>query len=218
MIGVLIVDDQTVVCEGLRVMLNAHPNIEVIGVAGNGAEALELLPDLKPDLVLMDLKMPVMNGIHATRTIRDQFPNVVVLVLTTYADDEWIFDAIRAGAAGYILKDSPREDILTAIEGAVAGRTQIDPIVAEKLFTFVRTGAAPNSALTDELSEREREILRLVAHGLNNAAIASQLHLAEGTVRNYVSTILAKLDVEDRTQAAALAWRCGLAQSGHTNT
>jgi two-component system, NarL family, response regulator LiaR len=211
MIRVLIVDDQAVVCEGLRVMLNAAPGIEVVGVAYNGAEALERLPEVQPDLVLMDLKMPVMNGIHATRAIRERSPAVKVLVLTTYADDEWVFDAIRAGAAGYILKDSRREDIVAAVEGAAAGRTHIDPGVADKLLAFVRTGAAPASEIAADLSEREQEVLRLLAQGLSNAAIAERLCLAEGTVRNYVSSILSKLDVEDRTAAAAIAWRYGLA-------
>lgn len=212
-IRVLIVDDQAVVCEGLRVMLSAAPPIEVVGVAYNGAEALKLMVTLKPTLVLMDLKMPVMNGIHTTRAIREQYPDVNVLVLTTYADDEWLFDAIRAGADGYILKDSRREDIVAAVMGTAAGRTHIDPAVAGRLLSFVQTGTAPESTIINDFNEREREILRLVAHGLTNAAIAERLHLAEGTVRNYVSTILTKLDVEDRTQAAALAWRCGLAQS-----
>lgn len=213
MIRILIVDDQPVVCEGLKVMINADPDLEVVGVGHSGADAIELLSVHHPDLILMDLKMPIMNGIHATRRIREQYPDVTVLILTTYVDEEWIFDAIRAGAAGYILKDSPRETILAAIQGVVAGRAQIDPIVAEKLFKYVRTGASPKTLLLDDLNEREREILRLVAHGLNNASIADQLHLAEGTVRNYVSSILTKLEVEDRTQAAAFAWRCGLAQS-----
>ena len=116
MIRVLLVDDQAVVCEGLRVILNADPDIEVVGVAHNGAQAMEVIPTVMPDLVLMDLKMPVMNGIHATRAIRRDFPAVAVLVLTTYDDDEWVFDAIRAGASGYLLKDSPRDDILAAIK------------------------------------------------------------------------------------------------------
>lgn len=213
MIRVLIVDDQPVVCEGLKVMINAHPEFEVVGVGYSGANALELVLIHKPDLVLMDLNMPIMNGIHATRKIRDAFSEVKILVLTTYMDEEWIFDAIRAGASGYILKDSPREEILAAIQGVMDGHTQIDPVVADKLFDYVRTGTSPKSALLDDLNDREREVLRLVAQGLNNASIAHRLHLAEGTVRNYVSSILAKLEVEDRTQAAAFAWRNGLAQS-----
>ena len=209
-IRVLIVDDQAVVCEGLRVMLNAAPDVEVLGVAHDGAQAVELVPTLKPDLVLMDLKMPGMNGIHATRAIRQHFPDVAVLVLTTYDDDEWVFDAIRAGATGYLLKDSRREDILAAIAGAVAGRAHVDPAVANKLLSYVRSGVTPNTDIAATLSEREREVLRLLAHGHTNAAIAERLYLAEGTVRNYVSAILSKLNVDDRTQAAALAWRYGL--------
>jgi len=214
MIRVLIVDDQSVVCEGLRVMLNAAPEIEVVGVAYNGASALELMPTLQPDLVLMDLKMPVMNGIHATRAIRERFPTIPVLVLTTYDDDEWVFDAIRAGAAGYLLKDSRREDIVQAIADTVEGRAHIDPAVANKLLSYVRSGPVPQPQIVEILSERERDVLRLLAHGLSNADIAGRLSLAEGTVRNYVSTILSKLNATDRTQAAALAWRYGLVNPG----
>jgi len=214
MIRVLVVDDQAVVCEGLRVMLDAAPNITVVGVAHDGTEALEQVASTRPDLVLMDLKMPRMNGIHATRMLREKYPAIHVLVLTTYDDDEWVFDAIRAGAAGYLLKDSQRQEIITAIEGTVAGRTHVDPGVVTKLFTLVRTGATPKTAISEFLSEREVEVLRLLAHGLNNAAIAQRLFLAEGTVRNYVSSILSKLKVDDRTQAAALAWRSGLVPPG----
>ena len=151
-----------------------------------------------------------MNGIHATEAIREQYPDVHVLVLTTYDADEWVFDAIRAGAAGYLLKDSRREDILKAIEGTVAGQTHVDPAVADKLFTAVRRATPSGTSMTEELSEREMDVLRLLAQGLTNAAIAEQLYLAEGTVRNYVSGILTKLGVEDRAQAVALAWRYGL--------
>lgn len=210
MIRVMIVDDQAVVCEGLRVILNADPEIDVVGVAYDGAQALAVLPNLAPDVVLMDLKMPGMNGIHATRAVREGHPGVAVLVLTTYDGDEWVFDAIRAGAAGYILKDSRREDILAAIKGTAAGRSHIDPAVADKLLSYVRSGAAPDPTIAETLSEREREVLRLLAHGLTNKDIADKLCLAEGTVRNYVSTIRAKLNVTDRTQAAAMAWRYGL--------
>ncbi|NDJ77636.1 MAG: response regulator transcription factor [Chloroflexi bacterium] len=210
MIKILIVDDQTVVCEGLRVILNAAPNMDVVGVAYDGAQALAVIPNLKPDLVLMDLKMPGMNGIHATRAIREQFPEIKVLVLTTYDEDEWVFDAIRSGAAGYMLKDSRREDILAAIEGTMTGETRVDPGVAKKLFRYVREGTAPNPDVADQFSERELEVLQLLAHGLSNADIADRLCLAEGTVRNYVSTIRSKLGAADRTQAAALAWRYGL--------
>jgi DNA-binding NarL/FixJ family response regulator len=215
MIKVLIVDDQVVVCEGLRVILNTDPALEVVGVAHEGQAAIELLPRLQPDLVLMDLKMPGMNGIHATRAVREDFPAIKVLVLTTYDDDEWVFDAIRAGASGYLLKDSPREDILKAIKGTVEGQTHVDPGVADKLFSAVRQGPLPPTApVLEELSERERDILSLVGEGLSNQAIADRLFLAEGTVRNYVSTLLSKLRVDDRAQAVALAWRYGLVRRG----
>lgn len=210
MIRVLIVDDQVVVCEGLRVVLNASPNIEVVGVAHNGVQALDLIPTTQPDLVLMDLKMPVMNGIHATRAINTRFPDVAVLILTTYDDDEWVFDAIRAGAAGYLLKDAQTEDMLAAIEGTIAGKTHIDPGVAQKLLTYVRESPVSDVSIIDQLTERERDILKLVAHGLSNQAIAERLYLAEGTVKNHVSAILSKLQVDDRTQAAVLAWKSGL--------
>jgi DNA-binding NarL/FixJ family response regulator len=151
-----------------------------------------------------------MNGIHATRAIREQYPHIHVLVLTTYDGDEWVIDAIRSGADGYLLKDSRRVDIVAAIEGTVAGKTHVDPGVADKLFAVVRGASIPDSAVVASLNEREREILQLLARGLTNADIAQRLSLADGTVRNYVSSILAKLDVADRTQATALAWRYGL--------
>lgn len=210
MIRVLVVDDQVVVCKGLKVVLEANPGIEVVGMAHDGAEAMALTERLHPDLVLMDLKMPIMNGIHATRAIREQYPAVPVLVLTTYDEDEWVVDAIRAGAAGYLLKDSQTEDLIAAVEGVIAGRNPVDPAVAEKLFTYVRYGVPSRSHLEAELSDREKTVLKLLASGLSNASIADRLALAEGTIRNHVTSIFAKLEVSDRAQATALAWRYGL--------
>ena len=186
MIRVLIVDDQVVVTEGLRVILNSAPTIEVVGVAYDGQQAVESVGKLSPDLVLMDLKMPGMNGIHATRAIRKQYPDTYVLVLTTYDADEWVFDALRAGAAGYLLKDSPRQDIVAAIEGTVEGKTHIDPAVADKLVMLVRQQVKPDTSIAAELSERELAVLQLIARGLTNTDIAEKLFLAEGTVRNAV--------------------------------
>jgi DNA-binding NarL/FixJ family response regulator len=215
MIRVLICDDQHVVCEGLRAILKTAPGIEVVGLASDGAEAVERASALRPDVVLMDLKMPVRNGIQATRELRARVPEARVLVLTTYDADEWVFDAIRAGAAGYLLKDATREALVAAIEGTAAGKTHVDPSVARKLFTHVaQGGVAPVSSLVQGLSDREREVLRLLGRGLSNGDIAEQLHLSEGTVRNYVSAILGKLDVQDRTQAAVLALRSGLMDEG----
>lgn len=212
MIRVLICDDQDVVREGLRAILGTAPSIEVVGVARDGEEAVDMVAAQQPAVVLMDLNMPGVNGIQATRMIRDKFPSVRVLALTTYDADEWVFDAIRAGAVGYLLKDTPRADLLKAIEDTAAGKTIVDPTVAGKLFTFVahRT-VATDTTIADGLSHREREVLRLLAKGLSNAEIAGQLFLSEGTVRNYVSTLFAKLGVADRTQAAVIALRHGLA-------
>ena len=212
MVRVLICDDQWIVCEGLETILNADPEIEVVGIAHDGARALELIPEVSPDVVLMDLKMPGMNGIQATRRIRENYPDVKVLVLTTYGADEWVFDAIRSGASGYLLKGTPRSSLTAAIKGTVNGETYVDPAVAGKIFQQVAQQAAPaaTTSIVDSLSNRELEVLRLLAHGKNNADIAEHLYLSEGTVRNYVSAILGKLGVDDRTQAAVLAIRYGV--------
>lgn len=225
MIRVLICDDQDVVCEGLQVILGGAEDIEVVGVAHDGAAALALIPQTQPDVALMDLKMPVLNGVQATRQIRLAYPATRVLVLTTYDADEWVFDAIRGGANGYLLKDTPREELIAAIRATAAGVTAVTPAIAGKLFAHIAESSIPAGSISrppastwptgqprvDELSEREREVLRLLAHGLANSEIARRLYLSEGTVRNYVSTIFVKLDVTDRTQAALVALRLGLA-------
>jgi two-component system, NarL family, response regulator LiaR len=209
-IRVLICDDQDVVREGLQAILKSCKEIEVVGLAGDGDEALQMILSAKPDVVLMDLKMPVMNGIQATHHIRTQYPEVRVLVLTTYDADQWVFDAIRSGAAGYLLKDTPRDGLIAAIKGTAEGKTHVDPNVAGKLFMQVSKTPAEDTTVTASLSEREREVLSLLARGLSNADIAARLYLSEGTVRNYVSAIFVKLGVSDRTQAAVLALRYGL--------
>ncbi|MBN1976476.1 MAG: response regulator transcription factor [Anaerolineae bacterium] len=212
MIRVLICDDQAIVCEGLQAILSTNQDIEVVGTANDGAQAVEMVSEAQPDVVLMDLKMPVMNGVQATRLIHEQHPQVHVLVLTTYDADEWVFDAIRGGASGYLLKDTPRERLIEAIRETAAGKTPVDPNVAGKLFAQVAQGTAPpDTSIAEDLSEREREVLGLLARGMTNAEIAGQLYLSEGTVRNYVSAILEKLGVAGRTQAAVLALRHGLA-------
>jgi two-component system, NarL family, response regulator LiaR len=208
---VLICDDQAIIREGLALLLGLEPDIEVVGVAEDGAEAVAALERLAPDLVLMDLKMPGLNGIEATRQIRARFPQVKVLVLTTYDDDEWVFDAVRAGAAGYLLKDTPRAELLAAVRGTAAGKSYVDPAVAGRLLAQVADPQVrPPSQVAARLSERELAVLRLLAAGLSNADIAARLHLSEGTVRNHVSAILTKLDLADRTQAAVLAIQHGL--------
>lgn len=200
------------VAEGLRAILGTVEHFEVVGVAHDGVEAVALVAATKPDVVLMDIKMPRMNGVDATRKIRSQFPAARVLILTTYDADEWVIDAIRAGASGYLLKDSPREMLVAAIEGTAAGKSHVDPTVAGRLFEQIaRSAPLQNSPLLELLTERERQVLALLGRGLNNADIAEQLHMAEGTVRNNVSNILGKLNLDDRTQAALFALRHNIA-------
>ncbi len=208
---ILLCDDQSVIRDGLELMLNLEKDFQVIGAAQDGAEAVELAGKKQPDIILMDLKMPIMNGIEATREIRAKFPNIKILVLTTYDDDEWVFDAIRAGASGYLLKDTPRQKIVEAIRGTMTGKSFVDPAIAGKLLNQVASNQTqPTSILAAKLTERELDVLRLIAKGINNSEIANQLHLSEGTVRNHVSAILEKLNVSDRTQAAVIAIQHGL--------
>lgn len=208
---VIICDDQALIRDGLAMLLDLEKDIEVIGLARDGAEGVDLAGRHQPDLVLMDLKMPGLNGIEATRQIRARWPAIKVLVLTTYDDDEWVFDAIRAGAAGYLLKDTPREAVIQAIRGTVAGKSFVDPAVAGKLLGHVAgQQAQPATLITAKLTGRETEVLRWLARGFTNADIAARLHLSEGTVRNHVSAIFAKLGVSDRTQAAVIAIQHGL--------
>ena len=210
-IKLLICDDQEVVREGLRAILGTVPGIEVVGVVANGAEAVEAVADLEPSVVLMDLNMPIKNGVQATRELASSHPDVKVLVLTTYDSEEWVIDAIRAGAAGYMLKDAPREQLVAAIKGTASGATHVDPSVAGNLFTLVAAvGDVLQSNVAEKLSERELDVLRLLGKGMSNSEIAAQLYLSEGTVRNYVSAVLAKLQVPDRTRAAVIAVKHGL--------
>lgn len=217
-ISVLICDDQAVVREGLEAILSTIPHIQVVGLASDGQEAVDLVATCKPDVVLMDLKMPRMNGVQATRNIHEKYPGVPVLVLTTYATDEWLFDAIRAGAAGYLLKDTRRDGLVRAIEETAQGKTHVDPNIAGRVFAHIATApsqpeiplpADPEDDSTELLTGREIELLGLLAQGLSNPEIAQKLHLAPGTVRNYVSEIFAKLRVSDRTQAAVMATKLG---------
>lgn len=211
MIRVLICDDQDVVREGIQAILGTVPEIYVVGTAANGAQAIEAVEQWNPDVVLMDLNMPGVNGIQATRTIHEKHPQMRILALTTYDADEWVFDAIRAGAAGYLLKDTPRAMLVQAITGTAEGQTYVDPAIAGKLFNHIAgTTASFDTALASTLSAREHEVLRLLADGLSNADIAKELFLSEGTVRNYVSSLFIKLGVSDRTQAAVVALKHGL--------
>jgi len=210
-IKVLICDDQEIVCEGLRRILESDDEISVLGAAHNGIEALEQIEKAKPDLVLMDLKMPDMNGVIATRKIREKHPDISILILTTFDDDEWLFDAIRSGASGYLLKDRPRGELISAIKGTVRGGSYVDPAVAGKLLNNIVQNIPQRTHSVDiSLSDRELEVLRLLAMGLSNADISRRLYLSEGTIRNYMSGIFSKLNVSDRTQAVVIALREGL--------
>ena len=211
MIRILICDDQAIARHGLQMILRTSPDFEIVGEAQDGEAALDLIAQTNPDLVLMDLKMPKLNGVQATKIIRKRFPAVHILVLTTYDADEWVFDAIRAGASGYLLKDTPPPQLLTAIRNTVEGKAAIDPSIAGLILSsFAKQPAPPTMRLGEELSDREIEVLQLMAEGLTNAEIGMQVHLSEGTIRNYISTILGKLQAKDRTQAVVTAIRHGL--------
>jgi len=179
--------------------------------AGDGEEMVALASQLKPDIIIADIAMPKLNGIEATKQIKEKHPEVHILVLTTYDADEWVLDAIRYGADGYMLKDAPRERLLQAIEEVNVGKTPVDSKVAGRLFEQItKIPQKSPTTIGSNLTDREREVLLLISHGKSNAEIAESLFLSEGTVRNYVSSILEKLDVTDRTQAAVIAIRSGL--------
>jgi DNA-binding NarL/FixJ family response regulator len=216
MIRVLIADDQAIARQGLQVILSVEADIEVVGLAQDGQEAVDMAAKLQPDLVLMDLKMPRLNGVQATKAIKEKFPNVAVLVLTTYDMDDWLANAIRSGANGYLLKDTPPQEIVSAIRGTVQGKSYVDPNVAGKVLQQMQQSPVAQSRLelTEPLTERELDVLKLLAKGLSNQEIAESLHLSEGTVRNYLSTLFSKLGVSDRTKAAVLAIQHGLIQLG----
>ena len=212
-IRILLVDDQALFREGLHTLLAIQPDFEVVGEAADGAEALRLADRLRPAVVLMDLRMPVLDGVAATRRLHAEHPDCRVIVLTTFDDDEAVFEGLRAGAVGYLLKDTPSEKLGEAIRAAARGESFLQPAIAAKVVAeFVRLtpAAAPQPALVEPLSERERDILRRVALGASNKEIAADLFIAEGTVKNHVTNILGKLGVRDRTQAALKARELGL--------
>jgi len=211
MIRVIVCDDQDVVCQGLSTILNNDPEIEVIAVAHDGQALLDLLSENQPDLILLDLKMPGMNGVQAARQIRQSFPSIHIIILTTYDDDEWLFDALHSGVQGYLLKDTSSKRIVDAIKGTMKGETFLDPAIAGKVLSSVSYQTlSVKSKNVIQLSERETEILDLMARGLTNADIARELFLSEGTVRNYASNLFSKLGVSDRTQAVIAGLRQGL--------
>lgn len=209
-IRVVIVDDHAVVREGLRTYLDLSDEIEVVGEARNGREAIDRARQLKPDVMLMDLLMPEMDGIAATRGVKEVSPETNVIVLTSFTDDEHIMPALRAGATGYLLKDVSANDLVRAIEGANKGQAQLHPDVARKLMEQVSQPAARQEPPGAALTPRELEVLRLIASGMSNKEIARELVLNERTVKGHVSNILSKLGLADRTQAALYAVREGI--------
>lgn len=227
-IRVLIVDDQRLMRDGLRVLLELQEGIAIVGEGGNGVEALAQATATRPDVVLMDVRMPQMDGVEATRALRERGDRPRILVLTTFDDDQYVFDALKAGAAGYVLKDLPAADLAAAIRTVHGGGVHLDPAVASKVVAeFSRLHAAPAPAVpaavptaqpngaqpigpVEELTPREREVLRLLATGSSNREIGEQLFISEGTVKNHISNILGRLGLRDRTQAAIWAKERGM--------
>ncbi len=218
-IRVLIADDQPVVRDGLAMLLGLIDDVEVVATAADGVEAVELARSQRPDIVLMDLRMPRLEGAEATSQILDSLPETRVLVLTTYADDEFLFPALQAGARGYLTKDATAEEIEQAIRALIAGRTHLDPAVQQRLVTAVLDQAppppggesAPPSEAPDELTPREVEVLKLIAAGLSNREIADTLVLSNATVKTHVNRIFYKTGARDRAQAVRYAYQHGLA-------
>jgi len=221
-IRVLLVDDQQIVRQGLATILKYTPEIDVVGEAPDGQEAISLAQELEPDVVLMDVKMPRLGGIPATREICSKLPDTNVIILTTYDTDNLVFEGIKAGAKGYLLKDATSETLIEAILGVMRGESQIDPSVARKVlgeFQRLATQSPPPAAqgprdglIIEPLTPREEEVLQLLVEGLSNREIGQQLHLTEGTVKNYVSAVIAKLQANDRTHAVVTALRHGLVE------
>ncbi|HEX5571795.1 MAG TPA: response regulator transcription factor [Ktedonobacterales bacterium] len=209
-ITVLIVDDHQMVRQGVRAFLEKQPDISVVGEAVSGAEALRLAAELAPDVTLMDLVMPEMDGVETTRRLKQVSPRSQVIILTSYHDDEHIFPAIRAGALSYVLKDVSSGELVEIVRKAARGEAVMHPHVAARVMEELRGGPRVQTPFSSDLSERELETLRLIAEGLNNSEIAERLVISEHTVKRHVSNILSKLHLVDRTQAAVYAWREGV--------
>jgi len=204
-VRVVVADDQTVVREGLVTLLSTMPGLEVVGSAADGEQAVALVAQHAPDVVLMDLRMPGLDGIQATRRIRAEHPSVQVVVLTTYADDESIVHALQAGALGYLTKDAGRDHIRRALEAAAAGQAVLDPTVHARLVHAAHLNSPPPAEFPDDLTERERDVLRLIAAGRSNREIAKALFVSEATVKTHINHIFAKTGSRDRAQAIAYA-------------
>ncbi len=220
MIKVLLADDQTLIRQGIRLLLEIEPDIEVVGQAANGKEVLDQVDALHPEVVLMDVRMPEMDGVEATRELARRFPDVKVIILTTFEDDETVFEGLKAGARGYLLKDISSEEMAAAVRKVAAGEALIEPRITRKVLAeFSRLAAAKESHPASKvgpggaeiaLTEREGEVLNALAQGLSNREIAEQLVITEGTVKNHVSSLIDKLGVRDRTQAVLKGQELGL--------
>ncbi|MBH8574122.1 response regulator transcription factor [Nostocaceae cyanobacterium CENA369] len=209
MIKVLLVDDQSLIRQGLKALLELETDLEIVGEAENGEEAVNLVAKLQPDVILMDIRMPIMDGVAATREIQKRFVGIKVLVLTTFDNDEYVTAALQNGAMGYLLKDTPSEELAVAIRAVYKGYTQLGPGIVKKLLTqfpaSTPTQSPPIPPNLAELTPREKEVLQLIATGASNREIAQQLYISEGTVKNHVTNILNRLNLRDRTQAAIIA-------------
>ncbi len=209
-ISVLLVDDHEVVRQGVHFYLETHGSFAVVGEAASGREAVELASEHAPDVVLMDLIMPGMDGVEATRLVKEVSPRSQIVILTSYHDDELIFPAVQAGAISYVLKDIKMEELAEAIHRAARGEATLHPQIASRLVQKIRGGNQEEISRFAELTNREMDVLKLIADGLNNHEIAAQLVISEHTVKGHVSNILSKLHLADRTQAAVLAWKEGI--------
>ncbi len=209
MIKVLLVDDQNLIRQGLKALLELEQDLKIVGEAENGESAMKLMAELRPDVVLMDIRMPVMDGVAATREIQKHFTGIKVLVLTTFDDDEYVTAALQNGAMGYLLKDTPSEELAVAIRAVYKGYTQLGPGIVKKLLTqfpnVTPSQLPPPPPSLAELTPREKEVLRLIASGASNREIAHKLYISEGTVKNHVTNILNRINLRDRTQAAIFA-------------
>jgi DNA-binding NarL/FixJ family response regulator len=209
MIKVLLVDDQGLIRQGLRALLELESDLEIVGEAENGEQAINLVAEFQPDVVLLDIRMPIMDGVAATKEIQKRFPKTKILVLTTFDDDEYVSAALQNGAMGYLLKDTPSEELAVAIRAVYKGYTQLGPGIVKKLLTQFSNGtpihSTPVPSTLTELTPREKEVLRLIATGASNREIAQELYISEGTVKNHVTNILNTLNLRDRTQAAIWA-------------
>jgi DNA-binding NarL/FixJ family response regulator len=207
MISLLLVDDEMLIRRGLKALLSVEPDLQVVGEAENGKQAIQAVERLQPDLVLMDIRMPIMDGVAATQAISDHFPHTKVLVLTTFAEDEYIVQALRYGAVGFLLKGTPSEDLVQAIHAAHRGFVQLGPGVSRQTLTQLPTPSPAPPPELAALTPREQEILKLIAQGTNNREIAEVLFISEKTVKNHITSILSHLNLRDRTQAAIWANR-----------